>query len=109
MKKRTTFYLDSELCKEFKEVCDREGPNVTMSGKVEGFIARHVAVHGQGNPQLRLETFFGDVKKKCWRCEGIFPNLVKVQYISGLVAQSCPTCLKRDQDTRTVKKVYGVI
>jgi len=86
-----------------ERVCDREG--VSKSNKLESYIARHVAVHGEGNPQLSLEPFFGDVKKKCFRCEGIFPNLVKVKYHSGLVAESCPNCLEHDRQRNVVKKV----
>jgi len=107
MKIRTTIYLDSAIQKEFRKVCDREG--VSMSQKVESMIARHVAVHMKGNPQLRLETFFGDVEKKCFRCEGIYPSLHKVEFISGLIKGVCSECLKTDRERGVVKRVCGVL
>lgn len=106
-KKRTTFYLEPNVLKEFKNVCQREG--VSMSDKVESFIARYVAVHMKGNPQLRLESFFGDVNKKCFFCEGMFPSLYKVEYISGMIAATCSECLKTQKEKTTVKKVLKVI
>lgn len=90
-KKRTTFYMDSAVHSAFKKICDREGES--MSEKHESFEARYVAVHMKGNPQLRLEPFFGDVQKKCFRCEGLFPHLQKIECISGLIVDVCPPCL----------------
>ena len=88
---------------EFQKICDREG--VSKSAKVEMFMARYISVHSKGNPQLRLEPFIGEVKKVCFGCEGKFPNLVKVEFVSGLVAEVCPSCLADYKAKTTVKRV----
>lgn len=83
------------ILKLFDEICEREGSS--RSDKLRAFIARFVAVHEPGNPQLLLETFIGDVQGKCYRCEGMFPALTPVEFISGLRAGLCGTCLEREQ------------
>lgn len=105
-KKRTTFYIEPNLHKAFKEICVRE--NEKMSEKVEKLIARYVAVHMKGNPQLRLEPFIGKTSHTCFRCEGKFPSLIKVKFISGLIKNVCRECLKVYREKNTVKKVLGV-
>lgn len=79
---------------------------MSMSTKVEAWIARYIAVHQKGNPQLRLETFIGDVKQVCFQCEGHFPNLVRVKFVSGLVAEVCASCLEEKRGKGLVKHVY---
>jgi len=102
-KTRTTLYIDPNVWKAFKKICGRE--ERSMSQKIESFCARYVAVHLKGNPQLRLEPFFGDVHKKCFRCEGIFPTLIPVEFISGLKKELCRECLEFDRERAVVKKV----
>jgi hypothetical protein len=104
-KKRTTFYIEPNLLKEFKGICARE--DESMSQKVEKWIARYIAIHIKGNPQLRLESFIGEVQEVCFQCEGHFPNLVKAKFRSGLVADVCPTCLEEKKKHGLVKHVYG--
>lgn len=96
------------ILKKFDEICKRE--NSSRSIKLRGFIARFVSEHEPGNPQLLLETFFGDVKGKCYRCEGMFPVLIPVEFISGLTAGLCGTCLENEKEKGafcTLKKVAG--
>ena len=107
-KKRTTLYIEPNIHKEFKEICDRElGTN--MSLKTQQLWARYIAVHGKGNPQLRLEKFIGEVKHACFFCEGHFETLFRVKFISGLVADACKTCLEECKQKTTVEKVLGVV
>lgn len=109
-KARTTLYLETSVYKEFKIICKREAEPV--SGKIEQFMKRYIAAHGEGNPQLRLERFTGHVKgKTCYFCQGKFPMLKKVQFISGLVAGVCENCYteKSKPPYRTVKRVIGAI
>lgn len=101
-KKRTTIYIDPNIHHAFKKICDREKESV--SEKIEGFEARYVAVHMKGNPQLRLASFFGDVKQKCFGCEGLFPHLQKVEFISGTVGLVCPDCKRSYQDRTLIKR-----
>jgi hypothetical protein len=103
-KRRTTIYLDPNLHKEFKKICFRE--DESMSIKLERWIARYIAVHEQGNPQLRLESFIGEVKQVCFQCEGHFPHLIKVKFVSGLVAEVCSTCLEEKKQKGLVRHVY---
>jgi len=110
-KLRTTIYVDPNLWREFKRICLREEDS--MSRKLERFIARYVAVHSPGNPQLPLTRFVGEVpQKECFWCHGHFKVLYKVRYISGLVAPTCKQCLEANKakgSFSTVKKVLGVI
>ena len=104
-KKRTTIYIEPNLLKKFKEICTRE--QESMSQNIESYMARIVTVHDKGNPQLRLERFIGKVNQTCYRCKGHFSNLVKVKYVSGLVADTCPECLEYARERKLVKKVLG--
>jgi len=101
-KKRTTIYIDPNVHQAFQQICDREKESV--SAKIEGFEARYVAVHMKGNPQLRLEPFFGDVKRKCFGCEGLFPSLQKIECISGLIIDVCSGCLRSYKDRSVFKR-----
>ncbi len=102
-KARSTIYIEPNLWKTFKKVCDRE--DKSMSEMLEGFIARYVAVHAKGNPQLLLEPFIGETKKICYNCRGKFPVLIHVKFISNIKRKICRTC-KEEYDKRTlIKKV----
>lgn len=105
-KTRTTLYIDPNIWKEFKKICGRE--EESMSEKLEKFCARYIAIHQKGNPQLRLEPFIGEVKKVCYCCEGLFPFLNKVRFISGLKACVCDECMKEYEERRLVKKKLGI-
>ena len=104
-----TIYIDEEfipIWKAFKEICKREDESISQ--KIRGMIARYVAVHRKGNPQLLLATFIGKMTHKCWRCEGMFPKLIPVLFISGLQAELCPVCYdanKAKGGLSTIEKV----
>jgi hypothetical protein len=109
-----TFYIDETfkpIYQEFKEICAREGESA--SEKIREYIMRYVSVHSGGNPQLLLEKFIGEIKQgECFFCKGHFPNLKKVEYVSGLVAPTCEDCLNRNKakgSFSTVKKVLGLM
>ena len=103
------FYIDETfipIWNSFKEICARE--ESSASQKIRGMIARYVAVHRKGNPQLLLATFIGKMTHKCWRCEGMFPKLIPVLFISGLKAELCPVCYdanKAKGGLSTIEKV----
>ena len=105
-KKRTTIYLEPNIHNEFKKICFRE--QESMSQKIEKYVARYVAVHMKGNPQLRLAPFIGKTTHTCFRCEGKFPILIHVKFISGLIANVCRECFKVYKSQTTVDKVLGV-
>lgn len=104
-KKRVCLYIEQNLWREFKKICSREG--VKMSPKIEGFVAREVAVHMKGNPQLRLEPFIGESKAKCFKCRGLFPDLIRVEFISGLRAGVCSTDFKDYKKRGLIKRVLS--
>ncbi len=53
--KRTTIYLRKSLHAKFKEICEREGSN--MSRKLEAFIQQYNQTHSNGNPQLTISAY----------------------------------------------------
>jgi len=113
MRKRSdirNFYVDEEFIPvwdKFREICTRE--DSSASEKIRGFIARYVAVHAKGNPQLLLDKFVGDVHHKCFGCEGMFKSLTKVKFVSGRIGGVCPLC-KEDYCARgLIKKVLGAV
>lgn len=89
----------------FKEIIARNGLNISdiLFEKVVSFLKQHN--WPPGNSQTLLQTFIDEVKGKCFRCEGMFPVLVKVKFISGLVAPLCRECLEHDQDRGVIKKI----
>lgn len=100
------FYIDEEffpIWQEFKRICQREDESI--SHKLRKFIARYVAIHRKGNPQLRLEPFIGEASQVCFRCEGHFPVLHRVKFISGLVKDVCSECLKEYRERNLIRKV----
>ena len=109
-KRRSTIYIAEPVFSEFKGICKREGEKI--SWKLEQYMIRYNAAHSEGNPQLRLEKFTGiSTSKTCFFCQGRFPMLKKVKFISGLVAAVCDNCCeeKSTPPYRTVVKVLGVI
>ena len=78
-----------------------------MSEKVEAYISQYVMAHTHGNPQTLLETFGAERSLTCFRCKKKFRSLIRVEYISGLEAQTCRDCLETDKRRRVVKKVKG--
>jgi hypothetical protein len=108
------FYVPEEFeitLKELKEILKREGKS--LSEWIRENAERYVAVHAHGNPQLRIDKFTGEVKEKvCFFCQGRFPQLYRVRYVSGLVAPTCQTCLDKNKakgQFSTVKKVLGLV
>lgn len=108
-KTRTSWYYEKKALLKFQEICSREG--VSMNAKLCEFADRYITVHDLGNPQLRIDKYAQGVPKgqTCFFCQGHYPNLKKVEFISGLVALTCPTCLGQKSNARTVKRVLGVI
>lgn len=96
-----------QVWRKFGEICDRE--DSSRSDKIRAFIARYVAVHAKGNPQLLLEKFIGDVHLKCFGCEGMFKNLTKVKFISGRIGGVCPICYEDYKNRQLIKKVLGTV
>jgi hypothetical protein len=108
------FYIDEQfkpIYEEFKLICQREGESV--SEKIREHISRYVLVHSEGNPQMILDKFCGEIRKgECFFCKGHFENLFKVRYHSGLVAPTCQVCLDQEKGKgsfSTVKKVMGLM
>jgi len=103
-----TFYLSDPYkltWQEFRVICIREG--TTASKKLVSFMTEYVQEHKEGNPQLMLETFIGDVQHKCFGCEGMFKNLTKVKFISGRIGAVCSPCKEDYQKRGLIKKVLG--
>lgn len=89
----------------FKEITARNGLQVSdiLFEKVEEFLREHN--YPPGNSQTILDSFIGTIKQKCFKCEGFYPSLVKVRFISGLEANVCSTCLEEYQLRNVVKKI----
>ena len=106
-KKRTCYYIEGNTLKAFNQICKREG--VKPSHKIEEFIQRYNAVHSEGNPQLALTKFTEslEAKKTCFFCQGHYPALKKVEFVSGLIAPTCSVCLEQKRAARLVKRVKG--
>jgi len=104
------FYIDENfipIWNKFKNICEREDESV--SAKIRDLIARYVAVHAKGNPQLLLDKFVGDVHHKCFGCEGMFKSLTKVKFLSGRIGGVCPTCYEDYENRQLIKKVLGSV
>jgi len=76
-KKRTTFYLEPNLLKKFKEICIRE--HVSMTKKVEDWIRQYVQLHLPGNPQLLMTHYVkqdepSPMRVLCLYCQGALSN-----------------------------------
>jgi hypothetical protein len=106
------FYVTEEFIpvwEQFKEICVREGESASQ--KIREFVERYVCVHAGGNPQQLIERYFGMIPNgECFFCRGQLPNLKKVEYISGLIAPTCPDCLEKNQAKgkfSTLKRVIG--
>lgn len=106
MKSIRSFAVELPLWVEFLKICKRE--KESASQKLTTYIARYVAVHELGNPQLFLERWTKTTEQTCFNCQGIFPNLLKVRFISGLEALICPECLKDKQKHRLIKRILKV-
>jgi len=104
-KKRICLYIEQNLWREFKKICSRE--DMKMSRKITGFVARYVAVHMKGNPQLMLDPFIRETKGKCYKCRGLFPVLIPVKFLSNLKRKVCKTCLEEYQKRDLIKKIYS--
>jgi len=101
-KKRTTIYVDPNIHKQFKEICERE--DVSASQKIEQFEFDYVNAHCHGNPQTLLQTHFNPPNLICFRCKGKFRQLISVEYVSGYLAKLCSECLEKDRKRGIVKK-----
>jgi len=104
------FYIDESfvpIWNKFKKICERE--DESASAKIRELIARYVAVHTKGNPQLLLDKFVGDVYHKCFGCQGMFKNLKKVKFLSGRIGGVCSKCYEDYENRQLIKKVLGSI
>lgn len=90
---------------DFVVICEREGESA--SEKIRRMVSRYVLIHKEGNPQTQLAKFTEESMKTCYGCEGKFPVLKKVRFISGLVAAVCEDCLNEYRERTVVKKVLG--
>ena len=109
-KTRTTIYIDEVVHKDFFRICDRE--NESASKKLEEFMRRYIDVHGEGNPQMRLDRYGALPTHECFFCQARVEPIFRVKYVSGLVAPTCQVCLDQNKEKgpySTVKKVMGVI
>ena len=93
------FYMDEEFLpvwKKFRIICLRE--ETSASEKIRGFIARYVATHDKGNPQMILERYGFTKQGECFKCERLLPKneLTRVEFISGLKAWLCMECLNNE-------------
>ena len=107
MKKRICIYIESVIHDTFKEICIREGESI--SEKLQTFMTRYTAVHSLGNPQTMLNSFTSPTTRTCFRCEGRFLVLNKVEFLSGLEAGVCSECLRGYEDRGLVKKRLGAL
>lgn len=102
-KRRVCFYVDLDIHKQFRLICQREGESASQ--KVEAFEFDYVNAHNHGNPQTLLQSHFRPPELVCFRCRGKFRVLRSVEYVSGLSAQVCDECLEKDRKRGVVKKV----
>jgi len=91
----------------FKEICARNGFKISdvLFERVESFLREHN--WPPGNSQTLLSSFGAERSLTCFRCKKKFRSLIRVEYISGLEAQTCRDCLETDKRRRVVKKVKG--
>lgn len=104
------FYSNEEFIpvwEAFGVICDREG--VSRSERIRGFIKSYVDRHGNGNPQLMLQTFGSEHKKRCGLCGELTDKLWRVRYASKLVIPSCKECIEEKREKGTVRKVLGMV
>jgi len=102
--------FQEESIRAFKEIVARNGLIISdiLFEKVDSFLKQHN--WPPGNSQTILQTFIGKTKKKCYFCEGRFPTLTKVKFISYLIAPVCNECLEKAQHQKqTVKKILGSV
>lgn len=107
MKARSTIYIEADLWKAFKKICNRE--DASASNKIEGYIKEYVDRHGNGNPQLMLNTFGSDVKKRCGLCGEYTDKLWRVRYASKSIIPSCQGCIEEKRERGTLRKVLGMV
>ena len=108
------FYVDETFVpvwEEFKQICEREGESASQ--KIREFIERYVIVHTEGNPQLLMTKWFEEgLKLECFFCHSRGDVLLRVKYVSGLVVNTCKSCVEKEKakgSYSTVKKVLGVV
>lgn len=53
-----------------------------------------------GNSQTILGVFGAVATKECYLCHHKFPELVKVEFISGMQKEICVGCLRKDEKGR---------
>ena len=90
---------EADKIRAVKAICARN--NITISSVlmrygVDYFLKLH---HWPpGNSQTVMESYSVQQKHACYLCHDLQPNLVKVEFISGLQRSICPACLRKDQE-----------
>lgn len=102
---RTTIYISPRVRDSIKKVAEREGSDVSASNIWERLGARFGALHFGGNPQLSLLNYVGHVGFTCFHCDKQYDTLMRVEFVSGLVAPTCNDCL--EENRLTVTRVLG--
>jgi hypothetical protein len=95
----------------FKEICARNGVEYSQElfqRGVLGFLKDHN--WPPGNSQTTMKAFVNMASKECFFCKKPSKVLLRVEYISGLIAPTCRDCLDEKKKKRafcTVKRVIG--
>jgi len=80
----------------------------SLSHMIVVSIEEYLKKHEPGNPQKPLVVFGAKPILTCWKCGGRFAHVIHVEFISGLSAYLCPTCLEKEKAKGpycTIKKV----
>jgi len=102
--------IEEQKIKAFKELHARN-PDLEIHQTIMEYIDNFLIKHNYppGNSQTILETFIGDVHRKCFRCGNMFKTLRKVKFISGKVASVCSVCYDDYMNRTLIKKDLGII
>jgi hypothetical protein len=87
LKTRTNIYAEKEVIKTFKEICKREGTN--MSSKTEDFWKQYNQAHKPGNPQLKMSNYVANNEPQ--------PMRVLCVFIDGAVTDGRVHCRRAGQ------------
>ena len=58
---------------------------------------------------IYAQAFGAAPQKECWRCHKMFPTLTRVQYVSGLVKDTCGGCIDKDRARGLIKKIMRAV
>ena len=90
-----------DIVTKAKQIMEREGQS--LSQKFVKFCADYVHLHGPGNPQLLVTSFFGEsqLKTKC-HCGGLASHEVWAE--NGWHGYLCKSCFCRDREAGLLKR-----